>query len=147
MTAIGTPNWFAIASAFFFLSGIGILARSALVSLGRDTDNQPMKLSANQRAVDISFGVPMLILGALFNAVSSFAILHANAVSTTIMLGLAFTLLMYLMCEDLLADRLSQAAAPKAKPKLALIAPAATAQTEIREATSEIRLVEAASQN
>lgn len=143
MTMIASPNWFSILSAAFLLGGLCLAAKAALLD--------PTARLA-ERKVDLSLALPFLVLGGIFNLLGSVSTLSFNWVATSLMLALAYTLLLYLMMYDLAVDRFSaeQSTAGRSALKLAVVnsvAPQLPQPEAAQEPRSLVAPKEAAAQN
>lgn len=145
MSSVSDPNWLAIASVFFILIGLGIVARAFLPAAMGLSEAEKISKADSHRAVNLGLGVPVLGIGFLLNAMS-----HMGSVSLTpfmigVMLALAFGLLLYGSLEHWLADAYAgDVTAQQVKPaKLAVVS---VVQPEAVE-TIETRRAEAASQS
>lgn len=146
MTYIADPNWLSVASAVFVLSGICFVTKGVLADPSSRTDETAQRLARATRTVDCGIGLPLILLGAVFNVLGQLVQLPFNWVATALLLSLAYALLIYLAGHELLVDRLLAQTAPKQRPapKIALLP---TPAVEARENLPEPRAAEMAAQS
>lgn len=128
MTMIANPNWFSVVSAAFLLGGLCLAVKAALADPAPRDEAARRKIAA-ERKVDLSLGLPLLILGGILNVLASVSTLSFNWVATSLLLGFAYTLLIYLLYYDNAVDKIAadQTAVTPRAPKLAVVASAAPA--------------------
>ena len=149
MTMIANPNWFSVLSAAFLLGGICLVVKAALLDPASRDEAVRRRMTA-ERKIDLSLGLPLLIAGGIFNVLGSVSQLSFNGVATSLMLGLAYAFLIYLMTYDLMVDRVlgDQTVVSPRAPKLAVVSSVTPSlpQPEAQEARPLITAKEAAAQ-
>lgn len=111
MTSLASPEGLAITGSLFMLSGLAILgaallSRTALAELVNSRLN-----STNKFKVAMWFAIPIIGLGLFLEAVGKMVVMPIGVGQTALLLGLAFTLLMFLMLDETFADALAKAPA------------------------------------
>lgn len=104
MTLIANPNGLLIASTLFALSGIAILAQSMLASSTTPTSDADAQRRRAHARIANWVGLPLLGGAAFLHGVGQFATGPIGPGLTCLLLALAFSLLVYAMVEDQIAD-------------------------------------------
>lgn len=148
MSTIADPNWLAVSASLFAMCGTGFLVNAFVKGDNPSTDTEARNKTIAERDLSIAFGVPLLGIGVLLHAVSQIAHAHLSPLITSMLLALAFLLLMFLALDDLLIDAMRQKNQPRQKtPKLALIAPPSPAPAVESVAAAEPQAAEPAVQS
>lgn len=148
MSTIAEPNWLAVSASLFALCGTGFLVNAFVKGNNPSTDPDVRNRSVAERDLSTAFGVPLLGIGVLLHAVSQIAHAQLSPLITSMLLALAFALLMFLALDDLIIDAIRQKNQPRQKaPKLALIAPPTAAPAVEAVAAPEPRTAEPAVQS
>lgn len=106
MTVVANPNGVLIASTLFALSGIAVLARAYLSAVSPAASDAEKFRRQNETKVAGWFGLPILGTGLFLQGVGQFVSSPLGAGLTFLLLGLAFTLLIYAAINDLLVDQM-----------------------------------------
>ncbi|MDX2308678.1 MAG: hypothetical protein NW216_10600 [Hyphomicrobium sp.] len=143
MSTIASANWLAIAGALYALCGVGFLAKAALTHASPEASVPDRLATQSRREVNMWFGLPILAAGFLMQAMGGMGAVGFNVVFATLMLLLAFSMLVFAAIEDQLADAFGpRLAAARGKPNIALLPSPANEPRVIEQITT--RAVETA---
>ena len=106
MTLVSNPNGVLIASTLFALSGLAVLGKAFLASHMTSIAENYRQAQRNESLVATWFGFPILGASAFLSGVGQFVSGPLGAGIVSLLLGLAFVLLLYAMLEGTIADGL-----------------------------------------
>jgi hypothetical protein len=142
MSSIANPNWLAVGAALFGMCGTGLLTKALLQGSSNSTDSADRQRAAAVKQVSATAGAPILGIGVFMHALSQVATASLSPLLTSILLGLAFLMLLYACLEDLAIETLiGEKDTVRKAPRLALLPPATP---EVVETVMEPIAVEAA---
>lgn len=116
MTSVATINGLAIVGALFMLSGLAILGAALLGKTTLADYTHSKFMSAGKLHVAALFGLPLFGLGLFLQAAGNMAPTSIGAGLTALLLALAFTLIVFLMADETIADMLAQRATSTTLP-------------------------------
>lgn len=144
MSSIPDPNWIAVTAALLSACGIGFLAKTVMTESHPSSSAEQRSQDAAQRRVSMTMGAPLLGAGLFTHALSQLATSTLNPLIVCLLLGLAFSLLIYAAVEDLAVDAVQNSTRPARSPARLALLPPATATETLREVAVESAPLEAA---